>query len=97
MIINLVFLDLLAGNVFDLEVQYGNVRAVLHQITIEVVSVWEVLLAELSEPCGSLVLILDDAQLAEADDALDMEPLAVFLFHGFIYENSFDIHCKVTT
>ena len=86
MIINLVFLDLLAGNVFDLEVQYGNVRAVLHEITVEVVSVWEVLLAELSEPCGSLVLILDDAQLAEAYDALDMEPPVVLLFYGFIYD-----------
>ncbi len=64
MIINLVFLDLLAGNVFNLEVQYGNVRAVLHQITVEVVSVGEALLAELSEPCGSFVLILDDTHLA---------------------------------
>lgn len=32
---------------FNLEVQYGNVRAVLHEITVEVVSVGEVLLAEL--------------------------------------------------
>ena len=87
MIINLIFLDLLSGNVFNLEVQYGNVRAVLHQITVEVISVGEVLLAELSEPCGSLVLILDDAHLAEADDALDMEPPVVFLLHRFIYDS----------
>ena len=49
MIINLVFLDFLAGNVFNLEIQYGSAWAVLHQITVEVVSVGEVLLAELSE------------------------------------------------
>ena len=84
MIINLVFLDLLAGNVFNLEIQYGSAWAVLHQITVEVVSVGEVLLAELSEPCSSLVLILDDAHLAEADDALDMKPPVVLLFYGFI-------------
>ena len=71
---------------FNLEVQYGNVRAVLHQITVEVVSVGEVLLTELSEPCSSLVLILDDAHLAEADDALDIEPPVVLLFYGFIYD-----------
>ena len=49
---------------FGLEIQYRNVWGVLHQITVEVVSVGEVLLAELSEPCGYFVLILDDAHLA---------------------------------
>ena len=71
---------------FDLEVQYGNVRAVLHEITVEVVSIGEVLLTELSEPCISFIIILDDTHLAETDDALDMVPPVVLLLDRFIYD-----------
>ena len=81
-----VLLDLLASNMFNPEIEDHHARPVLHEVCIEVVSFGKVLLTELSKPCSSFVLIFDDAHLAEADDAPDMEPPVVLLLDWFIYD-----------
>ena len=68
----------------DAEIEYSRMRSVLFQFFVDVIIVGIVLLPELSWPLYTLVLIVDDVYLAEADDALDMVPPVVLFLYRLV-------------